>query len=318
VGDSRFEGEVRVDSLNLGGLFQVKVKPGTTLPPSLIIGPVGTYTPFALPTCTPMGTAHLIYGVDGFFHSYSSTDGGSVSMGYNGSSALIQTYGGSNPALKLNTYCGNNVEICTGTNGGNVYMLTAATGKVGIGTLSPAGDFQLSKTAEVNAYFTSTGNNKVQTWVTNTMGSYGFGVGESALGHIYYNSSSPVSAMTIHPDGKIGVGTNCAPYQLTVEGTIGCREAWVKTESWCDYVFTTQHQRLSLHELDRYIQQNKHLPNIPSEKEVLEKGGFSLGETAKLHLEKIEELTLYMIEINRRLEQLEKENAELKKQMDHK
>ena len=78
-----------------------------------------------------------------------------------------------------------------------------------------------------------------------------------------------------------------------------------------DYVFAKDYDLLPLADLKEYIKKNKHLPNIPSAKEV-EKDGLGLGKLTKLQMEKIEELTLYIIEMNERIEKLEEENKELK------
>jgi hypothetical protein len=67
---------------------------------------------------------------------------------------------------------------------------------------------------------------------------------------------------------------------------------------------------MPLDELSEFIKINKHLPNIPSEKEVMEEGSFDLGEINKVLLEKIEELTLYILQQEERIKALE---AEVKK-----
>jgi len=81
--------------------------------------------------------------------------------------------------------------------------------------------------------------------------------------------------------------------------------------SWSDFVFEPGYHLLSLTELENYINENGHLPDIPTASYV-EENGVELGDmTAKL-LQKIEELTLYVIEQNKRIERLEAENKELK------
>ena len=78
-----------------------------------------------------------------------------------------------------------------------------------------------------------------------------------------------------------------------------------------DYVFAKDYQLLSFSELGLFISKNKHLPNIPNAKDV-EKNGLSIGEMQAKQMEKIEELTLYILELNKRLSSLEKENKNLK------
>ena len=81
--------------------------------------------------------------------------------------------------------------------------------------------------------------------------------------------------------------------------------------SWPDYVFTTDYELPTLKEVQKYIQEKGHLPNIPSAAEI-EENGVQLGEMNRLLLEKIEELTLYVIELKNQNEQQQKEIEKLK------
>ena len=114
--------------------------------------------------------------------------------------------------------------------------------------------------------------------------------------------------------GNVGIGTtNTGQYKLAVEGKIAAREIKVTLSSFADYVFNRNYPLRSLSELEKYINQYKHLPNIPSEGEVKNKGGIELGEMNVKLLEKIEELTLYVIELNKKIEKLEKEKRAVQK-----
>jgi hypothetical protein len=118
--------------------------------------------------------------------------------------------------------------------------------------------------------------------------------------------------MTILQNGNVGIGTtNPGSYKLAVEGRIGAREIVVTQVPWADKVFEDGYHLMPLNELEQHIKTENHLPGIPSETEVLEKGVSLGGMQAKL-LEKIEGLTLYVIDQNKRIEKLEKENEELK------
>ncbi len=111
----------------------------------------------------------------------------------------------------------------------------------------------------------------------------------------------------IRLNGQVGIGTNAADlgsYQLAVEGTVGARKVVVSPDSWADFVFESKYILRDLSEVETFINENKHLPDVPSQKEVAE-NGVSLGEMDAILLQKIEELTLYIIE-------LDKENSELK------
>ncbi|MDQ3290013.1 MAG: TMF family protein, partial [Bacteroidota bacterium] len=78
---------------------------------------------------------------------------------------------------------------------------------------------------------------------------------------------------------------------------------------WCDYVFEEGYNLMPLYEVEKYINTNKHLPDVPSAAEV-EKNGIEVGEMNATLLRKIEELTLHMIE-------LKKENDALKSRLDN-
>ena len=93
--------------------------------------------------------------------------------------------------------------------------------------------------------------------------------------------------------------------QLTVNGTITAKEVIVSTEGRSDYVLKDDYKLMPLDELERSIEKNGHLPDIPSAEEV-KKNCVSVGEMQAKLLKKVEELTLYMIE-------LKKENEILKK-----
>lgn len=95
------------------------------------------------------------------------------------------------------------------------------------------------------------------------------------------------------------------PLKLLVQGIVGAKEFRCSLNNWCDYVFEPSYKLKPLAEVESYIQTNKHLPEVPSEKEVVD-NGMEMGEMLKVHMKKIEELTLYVIEQNKRIQELEK------------
>jgi len=104
---------------------------------------------------------------------------------------------------------------------------------------------------------------------------------------------------------NVGIGTSTPSEKLAVNGTIKAKEIKVNMQGWPDYVFATDYRPLSLGELEKYISVNKHLPGIPSAKEA-EENGIELGKMNKKLLEKIEELTLYMISQQKEINELKK------------
>jgi hypothetical protein len=137
---------------------------------------------------------------------------------------------------------------------------------------------------------------------------------KQAMDLIFYTSSGDSEAsllekMRIRSDGAVLIGTRSHSGKLNVEGVIHSREVVVDNNIWPDYVFEDRYKTLPLGDLENYIIKNKHLPEIPSAKEVMA-NGVNLGDMSSLLLRKIEELTLYMIA-------LKKENATFKVKTQH-
>jgi len=108
-------------------------------------------------------------------------------------------------------------------------------------------------------------------------------------------------------NGNVGIGTNNPNTKLSVNGDIKAKEVNVTLEGWADFVFKPNYNLRPLSEVEQFIKTNNHLPEIPSEAEVKE-NGIGLGEMNAKLLQKVEELTLYLIE-------LKKENDSLKERM---
>jgi hypothetical protein len=116
--------------------------------------------------------------------------------------------------------------------------------------------------------------------------------------------------LRITPDGNVGIGTaNPGNWKLAVEGKIAAREIQVTLDSFFpDYVFSPSYKLRNLFSLEKYINQHQHLPGIPSAKEVEKEGGIKLGEMNIKLLEKVEELTLYVIELKKEIEEIKKKS----------
>jgi hypothetical protein len=122
-----------------------------------------------------------------------------------------------------------------------------------------------------------------------------------------------------HVNGAMLLGSNssrvAAGYLLNVDGKIISEELKIQlSTSWPDYVFKNDYKLLSLPELEQSINQHQHLPNIPSAAEV-EKDGILVGDMNKRLLEKVEELTLYLIDLNKKNTQLTEEVKLLKQEV---
>jgi len=123
-----------------------------------------------------------------------------------------------------------------------------------------------------------------------------------------------VGSVIFHHNGNVGIGiTTETPdpnYKLSVNGQIKSKGIRVQS-NWYDFVFKPDYRLMNLGELNSYIKENGHLPDIPTEGEVRE-NGIELGEIASKLLQKVEELTLYVIQQNNEIDKLKNENAEIK------
>jgi hypothetical protein len=141
------------------------------------------------------------------------------------------------------------------------------------------------------------------------------------------NNSVFYPALSINDDLNVGIGTTIPDSKLTVKGKIHAEEVKVDLAVPADYVFEkyylgesslkSDYTLLTLSEVEKFTAANHHLPNVPSAKEI-KKNGLLLGEMSNVLLQKIEEMTLYMIEQNRQIkmqtENFEKQNLLLKSQ----
>jgi len=129
-----------------------------------------------------------------------------------------------------------------------------------------------------------------------------------------YQSQQGIDAMTIHTNGNIGIGTNSPDARLSVKGLIHAQEVKVDLNGAVapDFVFENMYKLKTLEETEQFIKENKHLPEIPSARE-MEQNGFDLKVMNLKLLQKIEELTLHLIEQKKELEEMKVKVGELTK-----
>jgi hypothetical protein len=191
------------------------------------------------------------------------------------------------------------------------------TGNVGIGTNSPTAKLHVTSGTDdaifingtYNKFKTAAGVNLLESYhgteiVLDMLGNYNDRTFKISKGASIIAGGVPTELFRVEENGKVGIGTATPDEKLTVNGKIHAKEIKVDGAMAPDYVFEADYKLLSLNDIEAFIKKNKHLPEVPSAAET-EKNGLELGEMNRLLLKKIEELTLYMIE-------LKKENNQLK------
>ena len=231
-------------------------------------------------------------------------------------------------------------------------------GNIGIGTTNPSAQLHLKKSLNTANYPSQTSRGDIFQLYTNINNSFEIGLAgasntrrswilsrhsdiSGSFGKYYstlhlqpdtgdksqyrgiaigYNTNQHIDVGThLAVNGNVGIGTiNPGLWKLAVNGNIKTKEIKVTLDGWSDFVFEKEYNLASLKEVESHIREKGHLKDIPSAKEV-EKNGIYLGEMNSKLLQKIEELTLYTIQQEKRLnsidlknEKLEKENESLK------
>ncbi|WP_440881159.1 hypothetical protein [Tenacibaculum sp. C7A-26P2] len=258
---------------------------------------------------------------------------------YNLSILTYDHNGNASDGLSLNAYDG--ISFSTGSNSRNERMRISQNGNVGIGTTSPRAKQHLftgnsngikdlyvtsiieGMDARLQLMSSNAGSNGSSISLTNESSSWTLHQKTASLGNrfdIGYRISSESEDITarqniyfsILKDGNIGIGTtNTKGFKLGVNGKVAATEVKVATYSnWSDFVFYEDYELPTLKEVENHIKAKGHLKDIPSAKEV-EQNGFFLGEMDSKLLQKIEELTLYTIEQEKKIKKLEKQQKEI-------
>lgn len=186
-------------------------------------------------------------------------------------------------------------------------MALLADGSLGVGTLNPRSKLEVkgvitassNTTANYSSFFVSGDGNAYMNFVGGDAGSrIGFQIDGG-------------SAMSIFNNRSEGINTSSSgSHKLAVGGSIGAQEIKVEVGNWSDFVFEESYNLPTLEEVENHIIEKGHLKGIPSAMEV-EEDGIYLGEMDSKLLQKIEELTLYTIDQEKRIKNLEKMNVKL-------
>ncbi|MFQ6603193.1 hypothetical protein [Flavobacterium sp. C3NV] len=230
-------------------------------------------------------------------------------------------FDGANGFVKFGAHTGNGYR-------GDIFYMRGSDGNVGIGTTSPLakleinnGNILVRNSANVDnessimiAHSINAGNlddfgTSIRTITQNA--------GNNTYGMQFFTKESYMTHQTeklrILGNGNVGIGTIYPTNKLDVNGTIHSKEVKVDMNGWSDFVFKKEYNLPTLEQVEKHIAEKGHLQNIPSEEEVLQ-NGINLGEMNAKLLQKIEELTLYLLKQDKSIEDLKIEVNNLKKQ----
>jgi hypothetical protein len=239
-------------------------------------------------------------------HISGSVAGGLIRLGtndpqidfYQGTTAtgFINTTGAD---FKMGTFSANNTgKAIIRVNGGDRFTV-APDGNVGIATVDPLARLHIASGSD--ASLTTNG--------FMMLGSEASGNIVIDNNEIIARNNGAISTLFLqNSGGPVQIGSTGVPtgYLLSVAGKAICTELRVQlTGAWPDYVFDDKYKLPSFDKLRQYISENKHLPNIPAAKDV-EKSGIEVGDMQRRMMEKIEELTLYILELEKKVGALEK------------
>lgn len=237
-----------------------------------------------------------------------------LTNGYNTGYILVSDYQG-------NASWANPTSINVGTwskNDNNIFV--ASDKKVGIGTETPAEPLHVVGNAlitgdikgghndwhSLNIYGNSSADDGAHIMIGNNSSQTGFIklFATGTEGGIEFNNQNMI-VMSIRANNDVVIGNPDTKSNMFVNGEITANLVRVNTQTWWDCVFTKNYKLKPLSEVEAYINENKHLPDVPSDAEV-KANGIDVAQMNALLLKKVEELTLYVIELEKRIQEVER------------
>jgi len=282
----------------------------------------------------PVGNLEVVDTATGskFNFRYVPTIDDNTGLGYSASKLEFLQFGGDGSAsISSLNFINSNLILDPGV--GNNF---GQGGYVGVATLTPnakldvsgnfmvgGGDANLDPTGAAVDITTMQNSGKLLVgWnrtasegETDFIGNQGVGINGGFAFYNYNNSGIMTELIKFKGNGNVGIGITNPDSKLSVNGTVHSKEVKVDLNGWPDYVFKPTYHLPTLFEVQTYIAQNHHLPDMPSEAEVI-KNGINLGEMNKILTKKVEELTLYLIEKDKEAQKQQAQIDQLNRKLD--
>ena len=235
-------------------------------------------------------------------NSWNSND--AFKIQHNGAS-ILRSSGTAYRLIEIGNRDNQNINLFTNSSG----KVTVPNGNVGIGTSDPD---LTSHIIGASGFPATSGINQVGVLRLQGTGSNGvldFSVNAGSGATLQVTNRINLAAnysLILNPNGgNVGVGTTAPTEKLSVNGNIKAKKLIVTQTGWADYVFDKNYTLIPVDSLSTYIKTHKHLPEMPTTKDVQDHG-VDVGNNQALLLKKIEELTLYIIEQHKEIEALKK------------
>ena len=209
---------------------------------------------------------------------------------------------------------GKSFAINEGTPGSGLNRLFLKNGRMGLNNANPLSTLDIHDAGPAALQMSSQSANSSYLWTTNSILSYNFGIDASGVGQIGTNINSPTNLIQFRLNSstnkaqvwigkKPTTGTH-TDFSLAVDGKLVANSVYVTLQgNWADYVFDDDYNLLSLAEVEQFYKSNKHLPGVPSA-EKIKLAGLNLEEVNTLLLQKIEELTMYLVNQQKEIDKL--------------
>ncbi len=211
---------------------------------------------------------------------------------------------------------GKTFAINEGALGSGINRLFMQNGKTGINNNNPMATLDIRDAGAASILLSTQSVNPSFLWTSNAILSYNFGIDANGNGQIGANINSPASLIQFRLNGInnkpqvwIGKKPTTGPhtdFSLAVDGKLVANSIYVTLQgNWADFVFEDNYPLMPMHELEKFYKSNRHLPGIPSAEHV-KANGVDIESMNTLLLLKIEELTLYMVSLQKQLDEIKK------------